>query len=347
MNDFFSVQMLPARQGDSLWIEYGDDATKNRIIIDAGTPEMINLLKEKIIQLPEKERHFELLVITHVDNDHIGGMLELSELNLPGLVFDDIWFNGWQHLPGSGHEEFGPVQGEFLTKWLLQPGRPWNEKFNRESICVPDEGIPPSKDLPGGMKLTLLSPGKDELSRLRPKWEQACLNAGIDRTKPMPSPEPVPEGFESMGVVDIDALARSKYKEDTSEANGSSIALLAEFNRRKLLLGGDLEEVRDKGKLRLDALKLPHHGSRANLSKGLLEKIECKRYLFSTDGTQFKHPDREAVARVIKFGGQQPELLFNYHSEFTSLWHNSNWMEKYGYSVSYSANEQEGMKIDL
>ena len=95
--------------------------------------------------------------------------------------------------------------------------------------------------------------------------------------------------------------------------------------------------------LRLDALKLPHHGSRANLSRAFLEKVECRRYLFSTDGTQFKHPDREAVARVIKFGGQQPQLLFNYRSEFTSLWDNPAWTEKYGYSVSYSENEREGM----
>ena len=55
------------------------------------------------------------LVITHIDFDHIGGVLSLLQDKDLGVTFHDIWFNGWRHLPGSGFEEFGPVQGEKLT----------------------------------------------------------------------------------------------------------------------------------------------------------------------------------------------------------------------------------------
>jgi len=359
MTKIFRVHMLPARQGDCLWIEYGDPQFPHRVLIDGGTPGTINALQERISQLPVDERRFELLVITHVDSDHIGGTLALVNQNLPGLVFDDIWFNGWRHLPGSGFEEFGPVQGEELTTWLAAPGRPWNEHFHQKTVYVPDKGPLPVKDLTGGMKMTLLSPGKKELSNLRPKWEQECHKAGIDPAKPPPPLPPLPPGFEGMGAVNIDALAKSHFNQDTSEANGSSIALLAEFDGRRILLAGDahapvlLKNIQRQAKgdgqerMRLDAFKLPHHGSKANLSKELLNKIECPRYLFSTDGTQFKHPDREAAACVIRSGGPHPELLFNYRSEYNKLWDNTQWMEKYGYSVKYPDEHQEGLQVDL
>jgi beta-lactamase superfamily II metal-dependent hydrolase len=359
MTKIFRMNMLPARQGDCLWIEYGDLQSPQRLLIDGGTPETVNALQERICQLPVDKRQFELLVITHIDSDHIGGMLALLDQNLPGLVFGDIWFNGWRHLPGSGFEEFGPVQGEVLTSWLDALDRPWNEHFGRKTVYVPDKGLPPFKDLSGGMRITLLSPGKNELSNLRPKWEEECNKAGIDPAKPPHLLPPPPPGFEGMGVVNIDALAKSHFKQDTSVANGSSIAILAEFDGHRILLAGDayspillknikrLAVAEGSERLRLDAFKLPHHGSKANLSKELLEKIECQRYLFSTDGTQFKHPDRETAARVIKFGGPHPELLFNYRSEFNKLWDNTHWMEQYGYSVSYPDKEQKGLLVNL
>ena len=38
MAPLFRVEMLPARQGDCLWIEWGDAQHPYRALIDAGTP---------------------------------------------------------------------------------------------------------------------------------------------------------------------------------------------------------------------------------------------------------------------------------------------------------------------
>ncbi len=40
----------------------------------------------------------------------------------------------------------------------------------------------------------------------------------------------------------------------------------------------------------LDAFKLPHHGSVANLSPSLLDRLRCGHYLVSTSGALFRHP---------------------------------------------------------
>ena len=71
----FEIEMLPARQGDALWLEYGDPAHPRRALIDAGTPETWDALRARIAALAPGDRHFELLIVSHIDKDHIGGVL--------------------------------------------------------------------------------------------------------------------------------------------------------------------------------------------------------------------------------------------------------------------------------
>ena len=66
----------------------------------------------------------------------------------------------------------------------------------------------------------------------------------------------------------------------------------------------------------MDALKLSHHGSRQAHSKALLDLLDCPRYLVSTNGYSHCHPDREAIARTILWGGDDATLYFNYRTEF-------------------------------
>ena len=100
-------------------------------------------------------------------------------------------------------------------------------------------------------------------------------------------------------------------------------------------------------RLTLDVFKLSLHSSKANLSRYLLEKIECWRYLVSSNGTQFKHPDKEAMAYVIRFGGPEPELIFNYRTEFNQLWDNQQWKKDYGYRVVFPDGDATGIVIEL
>ena len=110
------IEMLPARNGDALWIEYGDAESPRRIIVDGGTEGSFeDGLRARIESLPAGERRFELLVVTHVDSDHIAGVLELVRDDALGATYGDVWFNAWRHLPATV-EELGPVEGELLTR---------------------------------------------------------------------------------------------------------------------------------------------------------------------------------------------------------------------------------------
>ena len=73
----FRIEMLPAAHGDCLWIEYGSGSTVHRILIDGGPAHAYPALRERILHLPADERRFDLLVITHIDADHIEGIIRL------------------------------------------------------------------------------------------------------------------------------------------------------------------------------------------------------------------------------------------------------------------------------
>ncbi|MFO1756567.1 MBL fold metallo-hydrolase [Pseudomonas aeruginosa] len=69
----FSIQMLPAREGDAIWVRWGEEEAPYQMLVDTGTEEVGRVLSQKIGALPESQRNFEAVVVTHVDADHIGG----------------------------------------------------------------------------------------------------------------------------------------------------------------------------------------------------------------------------------------------------------------------------------
>ena len=79
----------------------------------------------------------------------------------------------------------------------------------------------------------------EQLLAGRRTWQAECIQAGLFLPVPAVNSHPVPQGFEVMGTMTIDQLARAKYKGDPSPANGSSIAVLADYCGVRLLLAGD------------------------------------------------------------------------------------------------------------
>jgi hypothetical protein len=357
---------LPARQGDAIWIRWGDPADPHQMIIDMGTEAIGKKIRERLVALPEAERKLDLLVISHVDADHIGGVLTcLAEADpIEGFALDDVWFNGFEHLsgltitPSPDLEPMGPAQGERLSNWLRK--QVWNKAFAHGPVRrVPDEALR-TVTLHDDLKLTVLGPTPERLAGFIDTWEEEVREA-IDRGSL--DPDIVSPGLEPMGSSeppvledddDLLELAESDDSRDPSKANGSSIALLLEYEDRKILLSGDayaddllagIQAASPNERLQLDLFKLPHHGSKKNVHRDFIGAVDCDRWLFSTDGTRFKHPDSEAIARVIHFSSsERPLLSFNVPSTFNGWWDEPEWKERYGYEVEYG-DADEGLKL--
>src|SRR5262249_20870594 len=86
----FSIEMLPAGHGDSLWIEYGDERKRSRVLIDCGTKSTYASLQKRVADLKASQREFELFVLSHIDDDHIGGAIPFFADEDLGVHFDDV-----------------------------------------------------------------------------------------------------------------------------------------------------------------------------------------------------------------------------------------------------------------
>lgn len=367
------ITMLPARQGDAIWICWGNEEEQHRIIVDMGTGRTGKQIRDDIEALPEEQRKIDLLVVTHVDSDHIGGVLTcLAEAEpIAGFELKDIWFNGYQHLSGgtvslsqpnngsNGLEPLGPVQGERFSSWLRT--QKWNKAFEGGPVQRVPGVEPQTVTLHDDLKLTILGPTPTRLENFIDTWKDKIKEAlkkgrltdvspGLEPLGPPPNP-PVLEEEQ-----DLKILAESNNPSDDSKANGSSISLLLEYKGHKALLSGDafsddlvdgIKAMSGSNPLMLDAFKLPHHASMKNIFKSLIESVDCKRWLISTDGTRYDHPDAVALARVITYSNvRTPEMLFNVPSEFNGWWDNNDWKAMYDYKTEYGTAEN-GLTIQF
>ena len=353
----FKIHMLPADHGDCLWVEYGTAAKPKRILIDAGTPGTYSrALKPKIEETIAREGNcrFELFVVTHIDADHIGGALQfLGEIDPTRVTIGEIWFNGYFHLSNESPALLGADQAERLTALIQDGGWKWNTRFKRRAVMVPDTGALPQFTV-AGMKLTLLSPTFDKLQKLKPKWEAEIRKAGLVPGEAYEVPKPE-EGGGFLGG-DVEDWAAAAFKEDKAEANGASIAFIAEYEGKRVLFGADAHPsvlVASLGRkplaatsLALAAFKLPHHASKNNVSTDVIAAFPAEHYLISTSGAQFKHPDEEAVARVlVTKTDHTKQLHFNYDSDFNEEWKSKSHKTKWDYEANYG-NTSDGLIVE-
>lgn len=353
------AHFLPATYGDCIWVEYGDGKKMHHIIIDGGTGGTKKKIEAMIEALPADQRHFELMVVTHVDKDHIEGLLKLLEQDQLSFTVGDFWFNGWFHLPGNENKEaFGAKQGERLTTAILKHKLSWNGRFGKNAVVVPDNGELPVIRLDSGASITLLSPYKEHLKDLKPKWVKELEKQGLlpgygSLIEKKPAPKHRDAEAFGIGQPDVEKLNNMEHHEDDSEANASSIAFLFEYQDKCILLAGDAFpsvvlkslEKKYKQKAPIHLTKLSHHGSCHNTSPELIEKLECNKYVFSTNGSSYYHPSQETVAWVISRGGKKPHLYFNYTSDENKMWNSLTLKGQHDYKATFGINE--GIVVEL
>ena len=75
-----TIQMLPAASGDCIYLEFPDPDF--RILIDGGYAKTYHkYLKKFLLNLAAEGKRLNLIVVTHIDNDHINGIKSLLQEN--------------------------------------------------------------------------------------------------------------------------------------------------------------------------------------------------------------------------------------------------------------------------
>jgi hypothetical protein len=327
----FSLEALHAKQGDSLLLHFGEVDEPRLIVIDGGPfgvyksalkPRLEALREERGGTLP-----IDLLMISHIDEDHINGILDFSQalIDEPDLRGDypvsTLWHNAFEDViagaagaDGAGgvaevaEAEAVPAGFEAVIASVNESrrlrdnarGLDWDENAGFDGfVMAPDDGgAIVDLDLEP-LRLTVVGPRQAELDELRKRWDKELKK--LKR-----------EG--KLDVADIDP--------DQSPTNLSSIACVAELDGKRMLLTGDalgakvLEGLESAGllapgdgKMELDLLKVPHHGSARNASVEFFERLPASHLVISANGKD-ENPDVETLRMISE---ARPDDEFTLH----------------------------------
>jgi len=334
----FTLEALQAKHGDSLLLHYGKPNAPKLIVIDGGPAGVYKAsLRPRLAEIKESRSPngpmtIRMLMVSHLDDDHVNGVLAFLDdlierkdnneelpydvLTLWNNTFDDIVGNDTQELlkalsaaidaHNSGNaasldipmSRSGTALAASVTQGrdvrnnanLLAIGK--NDPFNG-LVATPAKGKQ-TITLGDGLKFTVLGPVKERVEKLQEEWNEVLKKKGLA----------------------TDEHGRSLAAEfvDESVFNLSSIVVLAEAGKKRMLLTGDsrgddvIKAMKSSGllksgKIHVDLLKLPHHGSDRNVATEFFRTITADHYVVSADG-RFGNPEISTLQMISEARGK-------------------------------------------
>lgn len=347
----FSLEVLRARHGDCLLLHFGTTARPQIAIIDGGAdstyadhlrPRLIGLRQGRGLSQGEP-LPVDLLMVTHLDADHITGILDLtrelvSASHAPLVDVLSFWNNSFDSIIGNTPEEllasfsaqFGPAS--------LSGNVPDDATLDAENERDAEVARDTFKVLASIAQNDRLKNDAERLGlALNPEFDGALVLAGPEKRQVATGLSFIVAGPMQPELLALqkkhdewleqqqrnrrpDAEALAAYV-DVSVPNLSSIVVLATFSRKKMLLTGDargdrilagLEAVGvlKPGKtIHVNVLKVPHHGSAHNVAPDFFKRITADHYVFSGNG-RHGNPERETIEMLL---AARPRAQFQIH----------------------------------
>jgi len=347
----FSLDVMRARKGDCLMLHFGKPNDPGLGIIDGGPRKVYAPHLKPRIEQVRKARHLtgqkpllvDFLMVSHVDDDHIQGILDLTkelitseDAHKPQLVqVLSFWHNSFENIIGSTPDEltakfksqFGPAStaGDPPSDLTIDAETASDEETTVSTLKVLasiEQGARLRSDA-NRLKWPLNPEFDGRLIMARKKGETVEISHDLGFTVVGPM---LPDlrmlhskhqawlkELEKKGVSPEEALAAYV---DRSVPNLSSIVVLAEANDKRMLLTGDargdkilqgleLVGVLPKGRtMEVDVLKVPHHGSSNNLDDDFFQRIIADQYVFSGNG-EHGNPERESMQMLLDARGDE------------------------------------------
>jgi hypothetical protein len=323
----FKLEALRARHGDCLLLHWGDGGDRRMALIDGGPEGTYGaVLKPRLEALAGESGggpvRLDLMMLSHIDDDHINGLLDLADDIESGSAPAEVmlvWHNSLEgllegKLPEPGNEvATASVRGGFST--TERGWGTWDEKIlasvpqgqrlhafaKRQGLDTtmndPFQPLVMARDNQGpadieGLELAVVAPDAQAVENLRKAWKKKR-----------------------------DDSITAAYK-DRSPYNLSSIVVIARHGGKSMLLTGDalgrevLEGLEKQGllapggKAHFDLIKLPHHGSQNNVDTDFFERLTADVYVVSGDNDKFPNPHPVAMNMLKDARGDDPYIVY-------------------------------------
>lgn len=307
------IHMLTSGAGDCFFIHYLHEGIGRNIWVDGGLGSTYRAIKKKLAEIKARNEVIDLLVITHIDSDHIRGVLKFfADDSIDHTIIKRVLFNcasiisGFLQVPLECERETLMKDGS--TACSFSEGTTLEQVLRNLGLL---ERLPIQTGdivrLPGA-NLYILSPDKESLKKLNQNWEKE--SAYGDTVCSVQNDYHLP----------FSKLKDNLFQPDTRPANQASIAFLLEQDDKKVLMLADSNpeviveslhkmKYNEENRLRVDYVKLAHHGSCKNTSDALLRILDCRSYLISSNRSDC--PSKETLARIVQIN-KHPIFLCNY-----------------------------------
>jgi beta-lactamase superfamily II metal-dependent hydrolase len=372
------LTVVQAQFGDCFLLQSSGGGKSVHVLIDGGTSQTYEIdLKPSLEALSNKEGILDLVVLSHIDNDHVLGLLDLFEDIRKSreskkdeiIEVETLWHNSFNDIVGENRNNDLLISNLFLSKQFsavtlksnnmhvpvigalkgVGEGRdlrilaqslhiPINRQFGGDLIVATDK----FKNIKvGNIKFSILGPTQKNLDKLRKIWND-WLRKHISH---------------SVKTGDLQALQAL----DNSIANLSSIMFIAESEGKKILFTGDglgddavdmLSERKlldSEGGYHVDVLKVPHHGSERNASPEFFNTVTADAYLISANGRD-DNPSIATLKWIIESKRKKNKTIKIFLTNRTS---NTDKIlqkydeEKFQYRFTFLSNESHSLEIAL
>lgn len=349
------LHVIQAAFGDALLIEYGQEP--KFILIDGGPKDIFDGSLRPEIDRIIGNGELEALIISHIDMDHIKGILDLlTELKRQTdaeethfIKIKDLWLNNFN----KTIDKEGKIAPKL--KDVYNAAASASVQMNGVEIALQgvEEGfrvtrlagildIPMNSPVSGGvftvdanqddvvfgeLSFNIVGPTQANLDALEKDWLEWLKKRADDIAK---------------GKFNVLAMS------DRSVPNLSSLMFLVSGGKKTILFTGDgrgdhllqglkMKGLLDDGKMHVDIFKVPHHGSDRNSNRALFENITADTYVISADGKN-GNPDIATLIWIVessKADGRTIRIVVTNETDTTKKLIRDYPPSDWGYSMDY------------
>lgn len=295
------IKVEKAYHGECIWLRFGNNE-KSNIIIDSGPAMFDGRFKNILEEIKLKNEKVDLLILTHIDNDHILGFKNYIQKNDCAIV-EKIWLNGEDIAAYTYNQLLSPKNIRKLVDEI--------KTKNIELVSPVCEGY--EEKINGG-HIKVITPTKEAILEVAKLVDKFKLNSSKSAIK----------SLETLYLED-------KYEEEKTATNKASISFIFEYKNKKIAFLGDAvaTDIIEGFKkyyngCKVDFIKIPHHGSKHNTSCELIRVLGANKFIISKN----KSVDKETIARIVN-SCENAEIYCNYNWWECTNYFNKNDKEKY------------------
>lgn len=362
----FTLEVLPAQEGDCLLLHWGTKDAPRLAVIDGGPSKVFeNTLAPRLEEIRTnrelEQLTIDITMVSHVDNDHVVGIDKLFRKlqeevegslapNLRKIAISRLWHNTFNDIigdktnalynkmtasftasasDGAPHPEIekrikaeaeqrlqmpaddaddlahdismvlaGHAQGRSLRNAhavlrtsdnsIPKLNNPFKDGNGAATLIMSGAGNPKVKVK--GLQFHVVGPAKAQIEKLQAGFDKFLETKGL-------SAEAVLAGYTDKSVPNLSSIVTMV------EVDGKRILLTGDARGDHIIEGLEAEGFLNEEPLKIDVLKVPHHGSDRNIDKDFFERVVAETYVFSADG-KHGNPDRDTLEWLVDARGK-------------------------------------------